>query len=282
MTLSRLVIAAFSTLSLSATLTACSGGSNSGNPQSSLTIDGSTALQPLVTQAAADYMAKHPDVKIDVRGGGSAKGIFDASNHSVDVGDSDVDAAVPDLIDHPVAVAAFTIVHGPNTGVESLSKEQVAKIFNKSYTNWKQLGGHDQAIVLFNRPLGSGTRKVFATFFLDGHEPNNGAAALESSGDVAQKVKNTPGALSYVVMSYAQKFNVPVIKIGGVAPSIANIRNKTYGFWAYEHMYTSPKSSPAAEAFIDYVKSDDGAIDRLGFIAIKDVANADLTTPSAQ
>ncbi|MBV8723622.1 MAG: substrate-binding domain-containing protein, partial [Candidatus Eremiobacteraeota bacterium] len=168
------------------------------------------------------------------------------------------------------------------SGVELLTKDQIAKIFEKGFTNWEQLGGHDQAIVLFNRPLGSGTRKVFSTFFLSGREPENGAAVLETSDQVAQKVKNTPGALSYVALSYASKFNVPVVAIGGVTPSLANIGNKSYGFWTYEHMYTSSKSSPAAESFIDYVKSDDGAIDRLGFIAIKDVAKSGATGASPQ
>lgn len=279
MTFSRSHIGAFCTAALLAAVTACSSSSSSTAP-ATVKIDGSTALQPLVEQAAADYSAKHPEVKIVVNGGGSAKGIFDASNHSVDIGDSDVEAALPALVDHPVAVNAFAVVTGPNAGVQTLSKAQIAKIFDKSVTNWKQLGGHDQAIVLINRPLGSGTRKVFSMYFLGGREPNNGGSTLDSSTDVAQKVKNTAGAVSYVALSYANRYNVPVIHVDGVAPTVDNIRNRSYAFWAYEHMYTTANSSPAADAFIDYLRSDDGVIDRLGFIAIKDVAKASLSTPS--
>src|SRR5579862_367309 len=67
---------------LAVTIAGCGGGGGSSS-QATVTVDGSTALQPLVTQAATDYMAKHPDVKIDIKGGGSAKGIFDVSSHSV-------------------------------------------------------------------------------------------------------------------------------------------------------------------------------------------------------
>jgi phosphate transport system substrate-binding protein len=277
----RPLIVAFTCSAATLALSACSGSSG-GPSQTTVTVDGSTALQPLVTQAAIDYMAKHPDVKIDIKGGGSAKGIFDASAHSVDIGDSDVDAAVPDLTDHQVAVAAFAIVSGPNTGVKSLSTSQISEIFTGKVTNWSQVGGRDQKIAVFNRPLGSGTRKVFSTVFLGGREPDNKGEILQTSEAVAQKVKNTPGSISYVALSYATKFNVPPVDVAGVTPSVANIHAKKYPFWSYEHMYTTSKSSPAAGAFIDYVRSDDGAIDSLGFIAIKDVARLASSAPSAQ
>jgi len=266
---------------LAVTIAGCGGGGGSSS-QATVTVDGSTALQPLVTQAATDYMAKHPDVKIDIKGGGSAKGIFDVSSHSVDIGDSDVDAAVPDLMDHQVAVNAFAVIAGPNTGVKSLTKAQIADVFAGKVTNWSQVGGHDQKVTIINRPLGSGTRKVFSNYFLAGREPDNKGQVVESSEQVAQKVKNTPGAISYVGMSYATKFNVQSVAVDGATPSVANIHAKKYGFWSYEHMYTTSKSNPAAEAFIDYVRTDDAVIDQLGFIAIKDVASLSSAEPPAQ
>ncbi len=86
-------------------IAACSGGnqnssSNSSTKQSSsaavppgsTTIAGSTALLPLVKQAAVDYQTQHPDAKISVSGGGSMTGITQAAQKGVDIGDSDVAA----------------------------------------------------------------------------------------------------------------------------------------------------------------------------------------------
>ncbi|HTX59867.1 MAG TPA: phosphate ABC transporter substrate-binding protein [Verrucomicrobiae bacterium] len=265
------ILSLLSAASLLLAVFACSGGAASGS-KATITADGSTALQPLVSAAAQDYMAKYPNVDIAVKGGGSAVGLTDAMNHAVDIGDSDVAGTDTDLVDHEVAIVAFTVVHGPNVGVESLTKAQIAGIFGGTIKNWKQVGGADQAVLLVNRPLGSGTRRVFTTYIMSGKDPAQIGATIDSSEDVARQVKNRPGAISYVGLSYAQKFNVPTIAIDGVAPTIANMRDGKYGFWSYEHMYTSKESAPQAEAFINYVRSDDGAIDQLGFIPIEDFA----------
>jgi phosphate transport system substrate-binding protein len=176
------------------------------------------------------------------------------------------------LIDHQVATVAFAIVHGPNAGVESLTKAQIAGIFSNKYKNWKEVGGHDQPILVVNRPLGSGTRKVFTMQIMDGKEPSQIGAVVDSSEELAKSVKNQPGAIAYVGVSYASKYNVPTIAIGGVTPTVANMRSGKYTFWTYEHMYTSSQSASESEAFIKFVQSDDVAIEQLGFIAIKDVA----------
>jgi phosphate transport system substrate-binding protein len=250
---------------------ACSSSASS-QTAATIKVDGSTALQPLVAQAAADYMAKNPGVTIDVAGGGSAKGIFDASNHTVDIGDSDVPASSMDLSDHEVAVAAFAVVTGPNTGVTSLTKAQIASIFSGAVKNWKALGGHDQPVFVVNRALGSGTRRVFTTYMMAGKEPAQIGTSIDTSEEVAKAVKNQAGAISYVSLSFAQKYTMPTVAIAGIAPSIAHIRSGQYGFWSYEHMYTGKQSSPATEAFIASVKDDNAAIDQLGFVALKDLA----------
>lgn len=266
MTISR----SLSSFIIVAVLAACSQSSSS--QASTITASGSTALQPLVEQAAQDYMASHPNLKIDVSGGGSGQGIKDVASGAVDIGDSDVDASVANLDDHQVAVIAFAVVVGPNVGIDSLSRSQIADVFNGKIANWKQVGGHDQPVVLIFRKPGSGTRHVFSSYFLGGAESKGNGTVEDSSQKVAQRVKNTAGAISYVGYSYARQYNVPIMRIDGVEPSIANVKNHSYGFWSYEHMYTATNPSAAIEGFIEFVKNDDAVLDKLGFFAIKDVA----------
>lgn len=268
---------------LAAPLAACSQSSQSTSETSSsagsaapaaggagvpgtITIAGSTALLPLVKQAAADFQAKNPNVKISVSGGGSRVGITQAAQKGADIGDSDIPAPdEPSLVDHQVAVVNFAVVVNPESGVKNLTKAQVAQIFSGKIANFKDVGGKDQAIAIINRPRSSGTRAVFVKTFLNGQQPVEGGSTQDSSGTVATMVAQTPAAISYVAKSYV-KPPIVAVSVDGVAPSDDNVKSGKYPFWSYEHMFTKGAPSKDAAAFIDFVKADKTALAALGFI----------------
>jgi phosphate transport system substrate-binding protein len=129
---------------------------------SSLTIAGSTALLPLVKDAAGAYQTQHPDVKISVSGGGSGTGINQIASKAIDIGDSDILAPEqPALTDNRVAVIGFAVITNPDLKIKGLTRKQIQGIFSGAITNWKQVGGPDQKVVVINRTRGSGTRVVF-------------------------------------------------------------------------------------------------------------------------
>ena len=267
----------------SAMLPACSSGSNSSSSSSnttttqsnatagagSITAAGSTALLPLVKQAAADYQDKHSDVKISVSGGGSRVGITQAAQKGVDIGDSDIPAAgEPSLVDHQVAVVQFDVVVNPASGVKALTTAQIQSIFSGKVTNFKAVGGADQQITIINRPRSSGTRAVFVDKLLGGKQPIEGGATQDSSGTVASIVGQTPGAISYLANSYVKAGQIMGVALDGVAPTAANVEDGKYKFWSYEHMFTNGQPSPAAGDFINFVKADTTALNALGFIPV--------------
>ncbi len=234
----------------------------------SITIAGSTALLPLVKQAAQDYQAKHPDAKISVSGGGSRVGITQAAQKGVDIGDSDIPAPEePTLIDHLVAVVQFDVVVNPASGVKNLTTPQIQAIFSGKYDNFNQVGGNDQAITIVNRPRSSGTRAVFVKNLLAGSQPAPGGITQDSSGTVASIIAQTPGAITYVAHSYV-KGGLVAVSINGVAPIEENVTNGKYPFWSYEHMFSNGQPTAGAAAFIDFVKSDASALRALGFIPV--------------
>ena len=261
---------------IGALLVSCSGGSstNSGSANSggsTISIAGSTALQPLVEKASQDYMRAHPGVTIKVAGGGSGTGLAALFSNTVDVADSDIEApSMKDASDHQVAVAPFALIVGPNVSVKGLTRAQIHDIFSGKVKSWKEVGGANVPIVPINRAMTSGTRRVFASILMGGSEPAT-SKVEESSDKLAEVVKNTPGAISYVSLSFASKFNLPTLAIDGVTPELKNIETGKYHFWSYEHMYTNTHSSPAAADFIAFVKDQHSSIDQLGFISISDM-----------
>jgi phosphate transport system substrate-binding protein len=226
-----------------------------------VTAAGSTALLPLVKQAAAEFQAKHKNVTIDVAGGGSGTGLKQVAEGSVDIGNSDVEAGDEykdkGLVDHQVAVAPFVLVVNKDVTVDNLTKEQAAKIFTGEITNWKEVGGKDQKITIIGRAESSGSRKVIKKLVLpEGKDFAKNAIAQDSTGALKTAVAQTSGAIGYMDAPYADD-TVKTLKFDGVEYKPENVYNGTYKLYAFEHMYTKGEPTGATKAFLDYIMSDE-------------------------
>ncbi|KNZ70642.1 phosphate binding protein [Thermincola ferriacetica] len=244
----------------------------------SITAVGSTALQPLVDQAAQQFMSENPDAQIVVNGGGSGTGLTQVSQGAANIGNSDVFAEEKDgidasqLVDHKVAVVGMAAVVNPKVKVNNLTKQQLIDIFTGKITNWKDVGGIDQKITLVNRPKGSGTRATFKKYALDGAEEASGIEE-DSSGTVRKIIAETPGAIGYLALSYVDK-SVVAVSLDGVAPTKENIVEGKYPVWSYEHMYTKGEPKGLTKAFLDYMLSDDvqkTLVPKLGYIPVTEM-----------
>ncbi|QSZ27936.1 phosphate ABC transporter substrate-binding protein [Aceticella autotrophica] len=250
------------------------------NISGSATAVGSTALQPLAEQAAKLFKQKYPNATINVQGGGSGTGLTQVSQGAADIGDSDIFAEekagidAKALVDHKVAVVGFAVVVNKDVPVDNLTQDQLVKIFTGKITNWKDVGGQDQKIVVVNRPASSGTRATFKKVVLKGQDEVQGVALTEdSSGTVKKTVANTKGAISYLALSYVDD-TVKALKYDGVEPTADNITSGKYPIWSYEHMYTKGEPTGVVKAFLDFMMSDEvqnGPAKKLGFININDM-----------
>ena len=254
-------------------LTGC-GGNDAGESGSSgkVTVSGSSALLPLAKDAAQKFKAKNDQVSITLNAGGSGTGLKQVSEGSVDIGNSDVfakeklpEAKAAELVDHKVAVTVMAPVVSKEIGtnVKSLTKAQLQDIFTGKVTNWKDVGGPDEAVVLITRPSTSGTRALFTKYALDCKEElSNKSMETDDSGTLVQTVSQTKGAIGYVALSYLMNNNtVTPLAIDGVEPTLNNVYNGKYPVWGYEHMYTKGEATGAVKAFIDFIMSKDYSAD---------------------
>ena len=254
---------------------ACGGGTstdkkNTGNNNTAtkdqkqelsgqLVLSGSTALQPLASAAAEQFMNKNPKVSIQVNGGGSGTGLSQVAQGAVQIGNSDVFAEeknISGLVDNKVAVVGMTAAVNPKVGIKDIKKADLIKVFTGKITNWKDLGGQDQKITLVNRPDSSGTRAVFNKFALDGATPAEGITE-DASNTVKKIISETPGAIGYLALSYFTDNSVTALSIDGVKATPENIQSGKFPVWAYEHMYTKGEPTELEKAFLDYMTSDE-------------------------
>lgn len=228
----------------------------------SLVVSGSSAMQPLVAAAAEEFMNENPNADVQVNAGGSGTGLSQVAEGSVQIGNSDVFAeekeGIPagQLVDHQVAVVGMTAAINPKVGIKDIKKADLIKVFTGKITNWKELGGKDQKIVLVNRPDSSGTRAVFNKFALDGATPAEGITE-DSSNTVKKIINETDGAVGYLAFSYFTDDSVTPLAIDGVEPTAENVQSGEFPVWAYQHSYTKGKAEGLAKAFLDYLMTDD-------------------------
>ena len=258
-----------------------SGGSSSGaasNENVEILAVGSTALQPLVEAAGESFSADNPNYTITVQGGGSGTGLSQVEAGAVTIGNSDVFADEKDgvdaskLVDHKVAVVGMAPVVNKDAGVTDLSQQDLIDIFTGKVKNWSELGGADQEISVINRASGSGTRATFEKWGLDGAETIQ-TQEQDSSGTVRKIVAETPGAISYLALSYLDD-SIQALSLDGVEATPENIADNKWPIWSYEHMYTNGEPDVNVKAFLDYIMTDDvqqGIVIELGYLPITDM-----------
>lgn len=258
-----------------------SAGSDSASSSLSGTITaaGSSALKPLVDDAANSFINDNPDVSITVDAGGSGEGLKQVAEGTVTIGDSDVAAEdkldadqAKGLVDNQVCVITMAPIVNEDVkkaGVSSLTTDQLISIFTGKTTNWKEVGGPDENIVLVTRPDSSGTRAVFTKYALNGNqEASNTSMETDDSGVLLQNVKDTKGAIGYVALSYLTgDAGVEAVAIDGVEPTLENTYSGKYKVWSFEHMYTKGEPDDVTKAFLDYIKSDKygSQMEKLGY-----------------
>jgi phosphate transport system substrate-binding protein len=245
---------------------ATSSATAAAQPASStVSASGSSALQPLVNAAKEKFEAEKKGVSVEVSAGGSKKGLADVASGAVQIGDSDIfapDDLKAQLVDHKVAVVGFAAManKGPfNDKITAISLPDLARIFAGSVTNWKELGGQAQPIIVINRAPGSGTRSVFGSIVLGGDKFVE-SQTEDNSGALVTKLKQTKGAISYLALSFADpELHTFALKsdAGTIAPGPESITGGTYPIWSYEHMYTKGEATGAAKDFLDYLASAD-------------------------
>jgi phosphate transport system substrate-binding protein len=261
---------------------AATGGALSGK----LTLAGSSALLPLMQEAANQFQAKNPGVQITVTAGGSGAGRTQVCEGKIDIGNSDVSLSddeksklnCADAVQTPVAIQAFAPVankQGPGS-LTNLTKQQLIGIFSGKVTNWKDVGGDDQALVLINRAKGSGTRSNMAKFLFGGDDTKfaTGASEEDNSETVKQTVSQTPGAISYLSFAYLNDPNLLAVSIDGVAPTKEDIQAGKWPIGGPGYSITKGPPSEVARAFLDFVTSPDfqnsDAFSKLGFVPLPD------------
>ena len=234
-----------------------------GDVSGEISVAGSTTVQPLAELFAEAFIAEHPEVRIDVQGGGSSVGVKSAAQGTVDVGMASREVKDSELEEYPnlqpfaIAYDGIAIAVHPDVPVDELTIEQVQDIFAGEITNWSEVGGPDELMVVVSREEGSGTRAAFEDMVMDEALIVDTAILQPSNGSVRTTIASTPFSIGYLSFGYLDDTTKPV-KINGTAPTSANAANGSYPIVRPLNMMTDGKPGSVAQEWLDFIMSAEG------------------------
>lgn len=182
------------------------------------------------------------------------------------------------LIEKPIAKDALTFMVNNSNSIESLSVEQIRKIYTGDIANWQEVGGEDMLITPYVRNRNSGSQEKFETMVMDGLEIKkfpewHMGTAMETPYFQIENDRSgiafTPYYYYSVIVGYG---STKAIGIEGVGMTKENIYNDTYPY--VTNIYASiradiDKSSTAYKIF-EFLTSDKGqsVVEESGYIPL--------------
>lgn len=255
-------------------------------PKEVITVKGSDTMVILSQRWAELYMQKHPDVSIQVTGGGSGVGISALINGTTDICNASrpiKKAEVEKLkqryntlgVEIKSARDGVTLYMSNSNPVNELTIEQVRKIYEGDITNWKQVGGNDARIILYGRENSSGTYVFFKDNVLDGDDFSPAMQSIPGTAGVVNAVSRDPNGIGFGGAAYAKGVKHAKLKEDkdspAYDPSEDNIRSGKYPLSRYLYMYTRSRPTGALKDFIDWVLSSEGqaVVTKVGYFPVK-------------
>ncbi|MGL4363417.1 MAG: phosphate ABC transporter substrate-binding protein PstS family protein [Cellulosilyticaceae bacterium] len=234
-----------------------------------ITAVGSTTVQVPMEELANTYKEIKPNVVVEVQGVGSSAGVKAANEKTADIGM--VSRALKKeeeeygLETTEIAFDGIAVMINPANGVESLTTEEIKNIFEGNITNWSEVGGNDQAIIVVTREDGSGTRGAFEEMVglkekRDDKEISTitqSALVADGNGTIRAQVASKEGAIGYISLGFLDD-TVKAVAVDEVAATVETVKNGTYTISRPLLILTQPNPSEDVAEFVSYILSDEG------------------------
>ncbi|MBE7001850.1 MAG: phosphate ABC transporter substrate-binding protein [Ruminococcaceae bacterium] len=210
-------------------VTALSLAACGGKEKASVSTDGSTSMQKVISALGEAFM-EDTGANFTYNATGSGTGIKAVKDGTCDIGlssrylkDSEKAEGLKETV---LAIDGIAIIVHKDNAVADLTVEQISAIFKGEVTNWSEVGGKDGEVVCVGREESSGTRDGFESI-TDTEGACKYRQELTSNGAVLTAVAENPNAIGYVSLS-SVKDSVKAISVGGVAPGEATIKDGSY------------------------------------------------------
>jgi phosphate transport system substrate-binding protein len=252
-----------------------------------ITMKGSDTMVPLGQRWAEVYMKEHPNVAIQVTGGGSGTGIAALINGTTQICESsrpitdDEKAKIKqqrnaDAVEIPVALDALAIYVNKQNPISKLDMDQARRIFQGEVTNWKDIGGPNSNIVLYGRENSSGTYVFFKEHVLKNADFAERYQAMSGTAAVINALTKDPNGIGYGGIGYATDVRTVLVaadsKSEAIEPNMENALSGKYPLSRQLFWYTAGAPTGAVKDLLDWVLGPEGQklVLEVGYYPLKD------------
>jgi phosphate transport system substrate-binding protein len=249
-------------------------------------VRGSDSEVNLVQALAESYMDKDSGVSIGVTGGGSGAGIAGLINKKTDLANSsrafteEENYYAAKRLVHPFPIvfgldAIAIIVHKDNP-INTISLENISRIYSGKLAQWKGLGGNSSPVVTYGRQSSSGTYLYFRENVVKDEYVTN-MIGMSGTAQIVEAVKSDRNSIGYVSSGYLSPDILKQVKVLKVKETEqareysptekASIEKSLYPIIRPLLQYTNGAPSGKLLQFIQYEMSDEGIsiIEKNGF-----------------
>ncbi len=243
---------------------------------------------------AETYRNVDPSVSIAVTGGGSGTGIASLINGTVDIANAsramkeqeyeDAQANGIEAVEHVVAIDALAVIVNLDNPVSQLTIDQLADMYTGRITNWQEVGGNDEPIVLLSRETNSGTHVYFLEEVVrkgDGENTDIFAPQtllMPSSVGITSELRRNPRAIGYDGLGYVDPEHEKIVAVAVnadspyVMPTIETASSGDYPLSRNLFMYTAGEPTGVIAEYLDWILSPAGQqiVANLGFVPLTD------------
>jgi phosphate transport system substrate-binding protein len=255
-------------------------------PGEVITVKGSDTMVILAQRWAEVYMAKHPNVTVQVTGGGSGVGISALINGTTDICNasrpmkqSEIDKLKARFnvlgVEIKTAKDGLSLYVNESNPVQELSLDQIKKIYTGETQNWKDVGGPDAKIILYGRENSSGTYVYFKDNVLGGADFSPMTQTMPGTAAVVNAVAKDKYGIGYGGAAYGKGIKYAKVKKDAKStayePTEANVKSGLYPISRYLYMYTRNRPTGPLKEYVDWILSSEGQeiVAKVGYFPVK-------------
>ena len=177
-----------------------------------------------------------------------------------------------------IGTEAFVFFVHKDNPIDSLTVEQIKGIYSGKIKNWSEVGGADEEIVAFQRNEGSGSQSMLIRFMGDTPIMDPETREIKGMGGIIEEVvdyQSKSGSIGFSFRYYVEGIiknpDIKMIAVDGVAPTVENIKNKSYPIVTPVYAVTYENNpNRNVDLLIRWILSEEGQyiIEQTGYVGI--------------